>query len=141
MVLVDSSVWIEAIRRAGRLEVKVGLEGLLHEYEAAWCGPVKLEVLGGARAEDRKRLEEWFACIPYRAMTESDWDQAKEKYWILRDQGQTLPWSDVLIGSLALIWDCRVYAIDRHFEVMRDILGLRLYQPGYGGKYAPEPGG
>ena len=137
MVLVDSSVWIEAIRRAGRLEVKVGLEGLLEEYEAVWCGPVKLEVLGGARAEDRTRLEEWFACIPYRAITESAWDQAKEKYWILRDQGHTLPWSDVLVGCLALSWDCRVYAVDRHFEVMREVLGLRLYQPGYGGKYVP----
>jgi predicted nucleic acid-binding protein len=141
MVIVDSSIWIEAIRRAGRLEVKVGLEGLLEEYEAAWCGPVKLEVLGGARAEDRTRLEEWFACIPYRVMTESAWDQAKEKYWILRDRGHTLPGSDVLIGSLALSWECRVYAMDRHFEVMREVLGLRLYQPGYGGKYAPEPGG
>jgi len=141
MVLVDSSVWIEAIRRAGRLEVKVALEGLLEEYEAAWCGPVKLEVLGGARAVERVRLAQWFACIPYRTMNESAWEQAKERYWILRDQGQTLPWSDVLIGSLALTWGCRVYAMDRHFEVMRDVLGLRLYQPGYGGKYEAEPGG
>ena len=61
MVLVDSSVWIEAIRRAGRLEVKVGLEGLLDEYAAAWFGPVKLEVLGGARAQERSRLT-WAVC-------------------------------------------------------------------------------
>ena len=50
MILVDSSVWIESLRREGRLDVKLALEGLLEEYEAAWCGPVKLEVLGGARA-------------------------------------------------------------------------------------------
>lgn len=141
MVLVDSSVWIEAIRRTGRLDVKVALEGLLEEYEAVWCGPVKLEVMGGARVEDRKRLEVWFACIPYRAMTEAIWDLAKERYWRLRDQGKTLPWSDVLIGTLAFSWGCRVYSVDGHFEIMRELLGLRAYQPGYGGKFAPDVGG
>lgn len=138
MVLVDSSVWIEAIRRTGRLDVKVGLEGLLEEYEAGWCGPVRLEVMGGARAMDRPRLAAWFSCIPYRPMEESAWEDARDRYWALRDQGHTLPWSDVLIGSLALAWGWRVYAVDRHFEVMRDVLGLRLYQPGYGGKFEPE---
>mgnify|MGYP001550518080 FL=1 len=36
MVLVDSSVWIEALRRDGRLDVKLALENLLEEYEASW---------------------------------------------------------------------------------------------------------
>ncbi len=141
MVLVDSSVWIESIRRTGRIDVKVALEGLLEEYEATWCGPIRLEVLGGARAEDRKRLSSWFTCIPYQPVTEPVWDLAKERYWQLRDRGQTLPWSDVLIGTLALSWECRVYSIDQHFEVMRELLGLRLYQPGYGGKYTADTGG
>ena len=54
MVLVDSSVWIEALRRDGNVHVKVALESLLQEYEATFCGPVKLEVLGGARKQDRQ---------------------------------------------------------------------------------------
>lgn len=141
MVLVDSSVWIEAIRRQGRLDVKVALESLLEEYEAMWCGPVKMEVLGGARAEDRNRLQKWFSCVPYHSMTEAAWDAAKDLYWNLRDKGQTLPWTDVLIGSLARVWNCRVYSIDGHFEVMRDLVGVRLYKPDYGGKYAPDIGG
>ena len=57
MVLVDSSVWIESLRRTGRLEVKVALEALLEAYEAQFCPPIRLEVLGGARKEDRRRLE------------------------------------------------------------------------------------
>ena len=64
MVLVDSSVWIEALRRDGRLDVKVALENLLEEYEAAWCGPVKLEVLGGARQQDREKLEAHLSASP-----------------------------------------------------------------------------
>ena len=138
MVLVDSSVWIEALRREGRLEIKLALEGLLEEYEALWCGPVKLEVLGGARAQDRPRLETHFSCIPYFSMTDAAWDAAKTLAWRLRDRGCAVPWNDILIASLSLKADCRVYAADRHFEMMRDAgAGIRLYEPGYGGAFNP----
>ena len=141
MILVDSSVWIEAGRRNGKLEYKVGLENLLDAYEAIWCGPVKLEVLGAARIQERKILETYFSIIPYKPMEDSAWEFAKNCYQKLRDQGHTLPFNDVLLGSLSLTWECRVYAQDQHFEVMRDVIGVRLYTPGYGGKYEHDIGG
>jgi predicted nucleic acid-binding protein len=139
MVLVDSSVWIESLRREGRLDVKLGLENLLEEYEAAWCSPVKLEVMGGARPRDRKTLEGEFQCIPYLPMKEKAWDSAKTLAWRLRDKGLTAPWNDILIASLALEAECRIYAADKHFEMMHSAgIGIMLYQPGYGGRYNPE---
>lgn len=138
MVLVDSSVWIEAARRKGALECKVALEALIEAAEAVFCGPIKLEVLGGARAQDRERMSHYFDCIPYRAIDDAAWDYAKECAWRLHDQGHSLPWNDILIGSLSLRWGCRAYAHDRHFEIMRDALGIRLYSPGYGGAYQPD---
>ena len=138
MVLVDTSVWIEASRRAGDLAYKVGLENLLEEYEAAWCSPVKLEFMGGARQQDRKKLEFWFECIPYRETREEHWSAAKLNAWKLRDKGVTLPWNDILIATIAQREDMRVYAKDKHFETMVQILGIRLYQPGYGGRYEPD---
>lgn len=135
MVLVDSSVWIEAARRNGDLVYKVGLEGLLEAAEAMHCGVIRLEVLGGAHAHDRKRLSAYFDCIPYKSFDDRAWDFAKEQAWRLRDKGHSIPWNDILIGSLALNWDCRVYAKDRHFEIMRDIIGIRLYEASYGGSY------
>jgi predicted nucleic acid-binding protein len=138
MVLVDSSVWIEAARRDGHLEYKVGLEGLLDAAEAMFCGPVKLEVLGGARAQERRRMSMYFDCVPYRIMEDSAWEFAKDCAWRLRDKGYSLPRNDILIGSLSLQWICRVYAKDQHFEIMRDVLGIRLYTPGYGGSYQPD---
>jgi hypothetical protein len=137
MVLVDSSVWIEAARREGDLACKVGLEGLLEAAEALLCPPVRLEFLGGARGQDRARLSSYLNCIPYKSMDEKSWDFARDCAWRLRDKGHSLPWNDILIGSLAVGWDCRAYARDRHFEIMRDVLALRLYQPGYGGMYNP----
>ena len=139
MVLVDSSVWIEALRRDGRLDVKLALENLLDAYEAAWCGPVKLEVLGGVRARERKALEEQFCCIPYFPMADAAWDSAKNLAWRLRDKGCTAPWNDILIAALSVKADCRIYAVDKHFQLMYESgAGIRLYQPGYAGKYEPN---
>jgi len=139
MVIVDSSVWIEALRHGGNVQIKLALEALLEEYEAAWCGPVKLEVLGGARAQERKALEEHFNCIPYFPMTDAAWDSAKELAWRLRDKGCHAPWNNVLIATLSRKAECRVYAVDKHFDLMqRSGAGIVLYEPGYNGKYNPN---
>ena len=127
------------MRRDGRLEVKLALEALLEEYEAAWCGPVKLEVLGSVRAQDREKLEAQFSCIPYFPMVDAAWDSARALTWRLRDKGCIAPWNDILIATLSVAADCRIYAIDKHFDLMyRSGAGIRLYEPGYGGKYQPD---
>ncbi|MDZ4286452.1 MAG: PIN domain-containing protein [Prosthecobacter sp.] len=141
MVLVDSSIWIEAARRQGDLEAKVSLEALLEEYEAATTSPVLLEVLGGARKEDRQRMRGYFDVIPHVLVDAKDWDHAVEFAWQLKDKGHSLPWNDVLIASVAIRRDLRVYAQDKHFEVMAAASGLRLYRPGYGGTYVHEETG
>jgi predicted nucleic acid-binding protein len=140
MVLVDSSAWIEALRRKGDLRVKLAIEGLLDAYEAQWCTPIRLEVLGGARKEERTRLGHWFSVIPYRPVHEEDWERAIALAWRLRDSGLTVPWLDVLIAAVALHDQVRVYAVDTHFREISTRTGLRLYEPGYGGGYAGENG-
>src|SRR5215471_16613822 len=137
MVLVDSSVWIEAARRGGDIACKVALESLLEEYEATLCSPVRLEVLGGARKEERSRLASGLDVVPYLEVTESTWNLALKNAWRLKDAGQQTPWNDVLIASVTLAQGCRVYARDKHFEMMAQTIGIRLYQPGYGGSFAP----
>lgn len=138
MVLVDSSVWIEAMRREGDMTTKVALEQLLIEYEAAFCSPVRLEVMGGARRTERKRMGKYFSIIPYRPTTEEDWEQAMHYGWKLRDNGLTVPNNDLLIATIAIRARCRVYARDKHFVAMAKHLPLLLYKPGYGGKFNPN---
>lgn len=138
MVLVDSSAWIEGLRRRGSLEVKCALEGLLDAYEAQWCTPVRMEVLGGARREERRRLGHYFSVIPYRRCEEADWERGITLAWQLRDRGVSLPWLDVLIGAIALRDGVRVYSIDRHFQDLSKWTGLPLYEPDGGGRFRPE---
>ena len=137
MVLVDSSIWIEAARRDGDLKEKLGLKSLLGELEAVLCAPVRLEVLGGARQNERERMEHGFSCLPFLHVLDKDWDSAVEHAWQLRDAGITFPWNDILIATLAVRAKMRVYAKDKHFDSMAPVLGFTLYEPGCGGMYRP----
>ena len=76
MVLVDSSIWIEGMRREGALEIKIALEALLEAYEATLCGPVKMEVLGGARREELAGIQYFFSLMPYYPFNEKIWEEA-----------------------------------------------------------------
>lgn len=129
MVLVDTSAWIEAHRLAVR--------GLLDAFEATLCGPVEMEFLGGARPEERDRLQAWCSVIPYLPNDQRIWRRAATHYSLLRRNGLTVPWNDVLIATLALDADCRVYAVDKHFTAMAPILELKLYTPGFAGTFRP----
>jgi len=135
MVLVDSSAWIEGFRRSGKIEVKLALEGLLDAYEAQWCAPVRLEVLGGARKDERARMGNYFSIVPYRPTREDDWERAVSLAWKLRGQGLNIPWPDVLIAAIAIHDGVRLYAIDSHFHEVARLAPLMIYRPGYGGMF------
>jgi predicted nucleic acid-binding protein len=135
MVLVDSSAWIESLRRNGDIRVKLAVEGLLEAYEAQWCSPVRLEVLGGARPGERAHLGKRFSVIPYRPSCEDDWDRAIALAWRLRSRGLTVPWLVVLTAAIAIHDGVRLYTIDAHFHEIAKHSGLLLYCPGYGGSF------
>ncbi len=135
MVIVDTSVWVEFFRRDGAPHVKLALKGLLDAYACAVCGPVEMEFLGGARVDERKRIQSWFNVIPYVKNDPKIWRLAATNYARLRGAGFTVPWNDILIATLSLEKDMAVYAHDKHFSVMRDVLGILLYEPGYNGMF------
>ncbi|MEM7699729.1 MAG: PIN domain-containing protein [Verrucomicrobiota bacterium] len=138
MVIVDTSAWIEFFRRDGDLKVKLAVKALLDEYEAGLCGPVEMEFLGGAFPHERPRIQARFEVISYLANDQKIWRQAATNYSKLRSEGLTAPWNDILIATITLESGHRIYAVDRHFEMMADHLPLRLYEPGYNGGFAPD---
>lgn len=139
MVIVDTSAWIEFFRRDGNLRTKLAVKGLLEEYEAMLCGPVEMEFLGGARPQERPKLQAWFDIVPYAPNDQKLWRKAAANYSECRAKGLTAPWNDVLIATIGLETGNRVYSVDQHFDAMAKILPmLRLYEPGYNGGFAPE---
>lgn len=138
MVIVDTSAWIEFFRRDGDPGVKLAMKALVEELEATLCGPVEMEFLGGARPHERGRIQSRFDILPYLNNDQKLWREAATTYAKLRGAGATLPWNDVLIATLALQQDLRLYSVDPHFELMSRYLKLRLYRPGYNGSFQAD---
>lgn len=138
MVLVDTSAWIEFFRRDGDPAVKLAMKALIEALEATLCGPVEMEFLGGARLHERPRIQSRLDILPYLGFDQKIWRIAASHYALLRQKGLTLPWNDIVIASLALRADCRVYAVDQHFNKMAEHLDLQLYTPGYNGSFQPD---
>jgi predicted nucleic acid-binding protein len=135
MVIIDTSAWVEFFRRDGDPLVKLAVKGLLDAYQCALCGPVELEFLGGARAHEVARIRAGFDAIPYVRSDDKLWRLAAANYSGLRAAGHTVPWNDILIATLALRRNHSVYAHDKHFPIMAEVLGVVLYQPGYNGMF------
>ena len=138
MVLVDSSVWIELFRKDGDVAVSLAVENLVSEFAAVLCGPVRMEVLGGSRPHEEKRITELFDLIPYISESEKLWEQTSLFYRQLRKAGITVPWVDAMIGSMAARRGFRIYACDGHFSEMAKKGFLEIYVPGPGGRYMSE---
>lgn len=138
MVIVDTSAWIEFFRRDGDPAVKLAMKALIEELEATLCGPVEMEFLGGARPHERKRIQSRFDILPYLNNDQKLWREAATHYATLRSAGIILPLNDALIATLTLREDCRVYAVDDHFESMAQYLDLKLYKPGHNGNFQEE---
>ncbi len=138
MVLVDSSVWIELFRRDGNVAVSLAVENLVSEFAAVLCGPVKMEVLGGARPNEETRILGLFDLVPYVSESEKLWDQTALFYQRLRNAGITVPWVDAMIAGIAVRRGYRVYAQDKHFQTMADMGFLELYVPGPGGRFVND---
>ena len=114
----------------------MALEALLEMDGALVSGPILLEVLGGCRPADRRRLLDYFGRVPYRRVPDEAWRRAAHLSCRLREGGITLPWNDLLIGSLGLLWDLRIFAAGRHFDILESRTQVRRYRPGPGGAYA-----
>ena len=111
MVLVDTSAWIALHRRDGDPAVKLAVRGLLDAFEAAMCGPVEMEYLGGARPAERERLQAWCNILPYIRSDQKIWRKAAALYSRMNGKGFKVPWTDALIACISIEKGCRVYAV------------------------------
>lgn len=137
MILVDSSVWIEALRRDGRLDIKLAVEGLLEADEALICAPIRLKVLAGAQPEDREQIARHLSLVPDRPCVDEDWNRSTRLAWKCRDAGVAIPPEHAFVASIALHDGIRIFATDEVFDAICSLTGLPLYVPGRGGLFQP----
>ena len=75
---------------------------LLESGEAAWCALIQLELWNGARGErERRVIAEMAAVLPSLPVDDTVWSTAHELARAARDQGHTVPATDLLITACA----------------------------------------
>lgn len=129
MILVDSSAWVEYLRRTGspvHLRVRTALE---EKVELASTDVVLMEVLAGARDDrDRDRLRRLLYGRTLLAVEGPlDYEQAAELYRACRLHGETpRKLTDCLIAAVAIRHQAQVLHADADFDVIARHTSLRL---------------
>ena len=129
MIAVDSSVWIDLFngRRTRQTEL---VDQLLADPEMpVLVGEIVMyEVLAGFRSQaeaERNRL--LLESLILVSMLDFDLvPPAVANYHTLRRRGITPGTVDMIIGTWCIETGAELLTADRHFEPMREILGLRL---------------
>ncbi len=127
-MLIDSSAWIEFLRRAGDPELKSQVADVLASGRALYTCPIAFELKAGARKAELSALEEALSFADRIELSAIHWDIAAKHAATLRTKGVTVPASDLLIATVADESGVGLLARDQHFEMIRRsvLKGLRL---------------
>lgn len=124
MVLVDSSVWIDLLRKQATAQT-TALQTLLESNEAAITPVIYQEILQGAASAERlAKLREYFSTLPFLLPTHpiKTYEKAAELYAHCRLRGHT-PRSphDCLIARIAIEHKVRLLHDDRGYEAITSV--------------------
>lgn len=126
MIIVDTSVWIHALRSASGREA-IALRSLLDADEVALPVPVRTELLMGARAGDRAKLEKELKGLPLLYPTDESWRTIDRWTERASRSGVTFAIGDLLIGVLAADIGGLVWSLDSDFERMEKMQLVERY--------------
>lgn len=121
VVLIDTSVWILALRKSPLAPVRDEVDHLLAENRVAIVPMIRLELLGGTKsANEFERLKGRLDALRQIPADEANWDIAAELSFKLRQRGKVIPYTDILIGSAAILANALLLHADRHFDLMAE---------------------
>ena len=126
MIVVDTSVWIFALRSSKGREATM-LRSLIDADEVALAAPVRTELLMGARSADRSALEHGLLGLPLLYPTDETWKTIDR--WTARAtrQGHTFAIGDLLIGALTSEIGGLVWSLDGDFVRMEELKLIERY--------------
>jgi len=126
MILIDTSAWIEFLRRGGDPVTKSRVAAYIEMGEAAYCGPIESELLVGARQREKADVEAALGFTTLLAFPLECWRRSAAIEKQLRARGVTVPRDDIFVGAAALHHAVAIFSDDPHFALMRDRGGLPL---------------
>jgi predicted nucleic acid-binding protein len=130
-VLVDTSVWSVALRRARRIDDAVPRElaELIQEGRVVLIGPVRQELLSGIRSKPQfEQLREHLRAFPDLGLEPADYEDAAAAYNRCRERGIQGSNTDFLICSVATRRDLAIFTTDGDFRHYARVLLFQLHQ-------------
>lgn len=125
MYLVDTSVWIHALRPTGSPDVQARLKPLIETGHAAVTEWILLELMTGLpKHQTPTILFDWFAPVTRLHFDATWWQKAYEYAARLRKSGVSPSAADCFIATIALEHRVVLLHCDRDFEAMAPILKL-----------------
>jgi len=123
--LVDTSVWIHALRPAGHPLIQSLLKPLIRNGETALTEWIVLELMTGLRTNERKEiLLRWLAPIIRLPFDPTWWESAWDHAARLRKRGISPAAADCFIATVAIRHVVTLIHCDADFEAMKPILPL-----------------
>jgi predicted nucleic acid-binding protein len=126
MRLIDTSAWVEFLRRKGNSSTKLRVAKLLEAGETAYTCPVRFELLSGVKTEEEADLSEALRLSVHVPFEVDDWKAAALLERQLREKGVTVPRNDLFVATVGIRGDFIITCRDSHFDAMRAALGVRL---------------
>lgn len=128
MILVDTSVWVAALRCRETEEANT-LMRLLDEDQVALAAPVRMEILSGVSRRDFPRLQRLFSALPIWFPERSTWDLATSWIEPASQQGERFGFADLLIGATAAEREAHLWSLDRNFSRLVSLNLVQVYEP------------
>ena len=126
MIVVDTSVWIAALRGSDGAEAAT-LRGLLDADEVALPVPVRSELLMGASGVTRKQLAERLGALTVLYPTDDTWRTLDSWTERASRSGHTFSVVDLMVAILASDVDALIWSLDKDFERLEKLKLVRLY--------------
>lgn len=128
MIVVDTSVWVRALR-SGTSEEAAVIRSLLDEDLLALAVPVRVELLSGASKADRPRLRRAMSALPVLYPDDETWRTIDGWIDTAGSAGERFGLGDYLIAAIARNSGSLLWSLDGDFDRMSRLGFVDLYSP------------
>ena len=131
-VLVDTSVWSLALRRARPAPAPVAQElaELVREGRTVIIGPIRQELLSGLKGNQQfQTLRDHLRAFPDLELETADFEEAAHVSNLCRSKGIQGSNTDFLMCAVASRRDLSIFTTDSDFRAFRQVVALTLHEP------------
>jgi predicted nucleic acid-binding protein len=128
MIVVDTSVWINAFRNQKSLEAH-HLNELLDNDEVAIAIPIRIEILAGAHRTEQARLSRTLSALPTYYPNAPTWHRIEGWLAAIKNAGDRFGFGDLLIAGIGAENHAAVWSLDDDFARMAKLKLIELYRP------------